>query len=169
MEDLVQAIVVQARWLGWRLAAALAILGAFWIGAGMIRRVTTRLGERADPGRRDVVMFLGQTAKVAALAVGLVSALGTLGVDVSAMVAGLGLTGFALGFALRDLLANLLAGMLILVFRPFRREDRIAVTGFEGVVSAIDFRYTTLEAEDRRILIPNSILFTNPITLERRA
>jgi small-conductance mechanosensitive channel len=89
--------------------------------------------------------------------------------DVSALVAGLGLTGFALGFACRDILSNLLAGTLILIYRPFQRNDRIAVLGFEGIVIEIGLRYTALQAEDKKILIPNSNLFTNPVTvLEKR-
>ena len=73
------------------------------------------------------------------------------------------MTGFALGFAFRDVLSNVLAGVLILLYRPFRRGDKIRVTGFEGSVTNIDLRYTTIDAADRIILIPNSNLFTNPI------
>ena len=106
-------------------------------------------------------------------AIGLITALGTLGVDVTALVAGLGLTGFALGFALKDIISNLLAGMLILAQKPFQRDDRISVQGFtpplEGVVSHVDLRDTTLEMPDRKILIPNSNLFTNPIVVFHRA
>jgi small-conductance mechanosensitive channel len=80
----------------------------------------------------------------------------------------LGLTGFALGFAFRDALSNLLAGVLILIYHPFHRTDRIAVAGFEGTVTSIDLRYTTLQDQDKIYLIPNSTLFTNPITLVRR-
>jgi small-conductance mechanosensitive channel len=96
---------------------------------------------------------------------GVITALGTAGVNVSALVAGLGLTGFALGFALRDALSNLLAGILILIYRPFKRHDRISVAGFEGIVIETDLRYTTLQGEDKRILIPNATLFTHSIVL----
>ena len=91
--------------------------------------------------------------------------MGTAGIDVSALVAGLGLTGFALGFAFRDVLSNVLAGVLILMYRPFRRGDRIAVSGLEGTVTGIDLRYTILENDGKTILIPNSNLFTNPIVV----
>jgi small-conductance mechanosensitive channel len=85
-----------------------------------------------------------------------------MGTNVSALVASLGLTGFALGFALRAL-SNLLAGILILVYCTLKIDDKIAVAGFEGTVMKIDLGYTTLQAEDARVLIPNSTLFTNPI------
>src|SRR5713226_8761533 len=93
--------------------------------------------------------------------------LSTMCVNVSALVAGLGLTGFALGFAFRDVLSNLLAGFLILLYRPFGRGDLINVTGLEGTVLHIDLRYTTLDSADQTILVPNSNLFTNPITIAK--
>ena len=76
-------------------------------------------------------------------------------------MAGLGLTGFALGFAFRDVLSNLLAGFLILLYRPFRRSDLIDVTGLEEAVAQIDLRHTILDASDNKILIPNR----NPIKI----
>jgi small-conductance mechanosensitive channel len=82
---------------------------------------------------------------------------------VSALVAGLGLTGFALGFALKDTISNLISGILILLYKPFKIGDRIKISGYEGIVVSIDLRYTELDAEGNKILIPNSKLFTNPI------
>jgi len=84
----------------------------------------------------------------------------TLGVNVSALVAGLGLTGFALGYALKDSISNLLAGILILIYRPFGINNKVKVDKNEGTVTHIDLRYTTLENETGKILIPNSKLFT---------
>ena len=80
-------------------------------------------------------------------------------------MAGLGLTGFALGFALKDTISNLLAGVLILLYRPFVIGDRLIASGYEGTVVSIDLRYTQLEGDGNRILIPNSKLFTDPITV----
>jgi small-conductance mechanosensitive channel len=99
------------------------------------------------------------------IAVGLVTALGTLGLDVSAIVASLGLTGFAVSFALKDSISNLLSGMLILIYRPFKVGDTIKVKSFEGRVSTIDLRYTRLERDGEKILVPYSLLFTNPISI----
>ena len=114
---------------------------------------------------REFLDLLRKTSRVGLLLLGLVSALGTLGVNVSALVAGLGLTGFALGFALKDALSNLLAGALLLIYRPIRSGERISVAGFTGTVVRIDLRYTVLQHEGERILIPNAVLFTNPITV----
>ena len=78
------------------------------------------VAEILRPGARAVRTTL--------IVIGFISALGTLGIDVTAMVAGLGLTGFALGFALKDVLSNAVAGVLILFYRPFALGDRIVVS-----------------------------------------
>jgi small conductance mechanosensitive channel len=90
-------------------------------------------------------------------------------VDVTALVAGLGLTGFALGFALRDAVSNLLAGIVIILYQPFRMGDRIEVDGSAGTVVGIDLRYTVLDAADRWILVPNNTLLSNSVVVYRAA
>jgi small-conductance mechanosensitive channel len=150
-----------------RVAAAAFIAAGFWVAAAATSALLRRFGgaRALDP---DLTALLGRAVHAALVAFGAVTALGTLGLDVSALVAGLGLTGFALGFALRDIISNTLAGVLILLYKPFRRGDRISVAGAEGVVSDIDLRYTTLVvAEGTRILVPNANLFTNAIRVER--
>ena len=77
------------------------------------------------------------------------------------------LTGFALGFAFRDVLSNLLAGILLLLFRPFNIGDHISVTGLEGDVAKIDLSYTVIMQPNNLVLMPNANLFTNPILVRR--
>jgi len=148
-----------------KLAASIGIMAAIWLVSCLIKRVIVRIGVSREPGKEDVFKLIGQVARLALWTFGSVTALGTVGINISALVAGLGLTGFALGFAFRDALSNLLAGILIFLYRPFQRGDQIAVVGFEGAVAAIDLRYTTLKSGDKTFLIPNSTLFTNPITI----
>lgn len=112
-----------------------------------------------------IASLLARSAKLILIIFGCISALGTLGMDVTALVASLGLTGFALGFALKDTVANLLAGILILLYRPLDIGDNIKVAGYEGRVTSIDLRYTSLKNSDQRILIPNSKLLTDPICI----
>src|SRR5690348_12891447 len=118
------------------------------------------------PHSEGLLVLLGRTAKIAVITLGVATALGTVGVNVSALVAGLGLTGFALGFAFRDVLSNLLAGILLLLFRPFGPGDHISVSGLDGEVTNIDLRYTVLKQPQKIVLIPNSNLFTNPILVD---
>lgn len=70
--------------------------------------------------------------------------------------AGLGLTGFALGYACRDALSNLLAGVLIILYQPFKT----------GRAESINFRYTVLDSEGKTVLAPNSAVFGSVITVE---
>lgn len=148
-----------------RLLLGLGVLVAFWLAAAVTLAVLRRVAARSEGGRRDVLRLAGRALYVSLLVIGIVSALGTVGINVGAMIASLGLIGFALGFALKDTLSNLLSGVMILLYRPFRIGDRIAAAGLEGIVASIDLRYTTLSAEDRRLLLPNSMLFTNTITV----
>lgn len=147
-----------------KLGAGIVIFLAFWVLAWILARMFRLFEPSQDVGRRYIIHLLGNITRVVVMTIGGVTALGTMGVNVSAIVTGLGLTGFALGFAFRDALSNILAGILILIYRPYRIRDRIAVSGFEGTVVEIDLRYTTLQGEDRVFLIPNSILFTQAIT-----
>ncbi len=150
-----------------RVSAALFIVMGAWVVARMAAALLRRFaGARAlDP---DLMTLLGRVVRFTLVVFGAVTALGTLGLDVSALVAGLGLTGFALGFALRDIISNTLAGVLILLYKPFRRGDRISVAGADGIVSDVDLRYTTLVMDEgTRVLLPNSTLFTNAIRVER--
>ena len=107
--------------------------------------------------------LLARTSSISVIILGLVTALGTLGINVTALVAGLGLTGFALGFALKDTISNLLSGILILLYQPFKLGDTIKMSDYKGNVVSIDLRYTELSNGSDRILIPNSKLFTDPI------
>jgi len=167
MDPMVVSFTTEASRLALRAVGALLLLIGFWLAGVMVQRVLARF-ERAEHARPDVIALLGQIAKGTLIVLGVVTTLGTMGVNVTALVAGLGLTGFALGFAFRDVLSNLLAGLLLLVYRPFARHDLISVTGYEGTVAGVDLRYTTLQHEDGKVLIPNSILFTNPIQLRSR-
>jgi small-conductance mechanosensitive channel len=147
-----------------RLVTGLVVWLVFWGVALAAQRLVDRLG-RVRGVDTELVSLLGRIAKIGLLTFGAITACGTLGIDVTALVAGLGLTGFALGFALKDIISNALSGMLILIYKPFRRGDRIAVTGFEGTVQEINLRYTILDDNQKKIFIPNANLFTNPVTV----
>jgi small-conductance mechanosensitive channel len=156
-----------ARMMGWgtKLLISLLIFFGFAITSLIVKKIICRARAHADPQKEEVLTLLGSIARIALLVFGFVTALGTLGINVSALVAGLGLTGFALGFAFRDALSNVLAGVMILLYHPFYRGDRVAIIGLEGQVTGINLRYTTLQDEGRIFLIPNSILLTNAISL----
>lgn len=156
--------VIGMKWLG-----GFVVFLLFWALSLLARKIIRRIARRLPEGKREVVELLASLVQFLFLILGIVSALGTIGMDVSALVASLGLTGFALGFALKDALSNLLAGILILFYQPFQRQDHIKVGAFTGQVQEMNLRYTTLKNPDGEIyLIPNSTLLTNTIVLKEK-
>jgi len=128
----------------------------------VINRWTAALTEEAA-----LVGLLGTAAKYTIFGLGCVSALSGLGFHVQSILAGIGLTGFAVGFALKDALANIIAGVFILLYKPFKLGQDITVSSFKGKVKDIDLRYTHLENETDVALIPNSVLFTTLISISK--
>ena len=146
--------------------AGLAIFVAFLIAASLVRRIFDRLARGVEEHRRPLVGLAAQTARYVIITAGLITALGTMGIDVSALIAGLGRTGFALGYACRDALSNLLAGVLIILYQPFKPGQTITVSGKTGRVESVNFRYTELSAEGKAVLVPNSAVFGSVIIVE---
>jgi len=140
--------------------ASIAIFILFWISGIFTQFLITRLANKRGLNP-ELLKLIGRTAKIGLIIFGLVTALGTIGINVSALVAGLGLT----GFALKDVVSNLIAGSMILLHRPFKVHDIIGVAGHEGKVINIDLRYKTIEADGKKVLIPNSTLFTKEISI----
>ena len=82
------------------------------------------------------------------------------------IISSLGIGSVAIGFAFKDILQNLLAGILLLINRPYRRGDQIVVKDFEGTVEHIQSRAPLIRTYDgRRVIIPNSDVCTSPVTV----
>jgi small conductance mechanosensitive channel len=148
-----------------RLVAALFVLAIGWLLAWLVRRVVNRLEHHLATEHHNLLRLLQQIGYIAIMIAATITALATLGVNVTALVASLGLIGFALGFALKDALSNLISGIMILLYRPFSLGDTIAVGGQEGEVIAIDLRYTALAGKGRTLFIPNSKLFSENVAI----
>jgi small-conductance mechanosensitive channel len=151
-----------------KLTTGLIVFMAFWLGGIVAGRVIVRVGT-ARKIDASLSHLLGRSAKIALVLFGAISGLGTCGIDVSALVAGLGLTGFALGFALKDIISNTLAGALVIIYKPFQVDDQITVASLRGTVKEIDLRYTTLDAEGKKVFVPNAMVFNSAVTVEPAA
>jgi len=154
-----------------RLLSAALVLLIFWGIGRLAYRLIVRL-PKLEARAPELTHLIARCVKLCLVLFGIVTALGTMGIEVSALVAGLGLTGFAFGFALRDIISNTLSGVLIIFFRPFKQGDRISVfsnLAFEGQVVEINLRYTVLDTDEKLIFVPNSILFTNVVTVRKAA
>ena len=127
----------------------------------MVRRITTK-----HRHARNLGLVLGRLSQGIIVLIGLFIALSIVIPSFKAgdLVQLLGISGVAIGFAFRDILQNFLAGILILLTEPFHIDDQIVFKGFEGTVENIQTRATTIRTYDgRRIVIPNSELFTNSL------
>ena len=155
-----------------RLAVALAVLLIFWLFGRGLRRLVRRLGQGKDI-EASIIGLVAGSIQIALLMIGTLFALGTVGIDITAMVAGLGLTGLALSLALKEVLTNVLSGILVVAYKPFREGDVISLatapmtTPLEGTVREINLRFTRLEAEGRRIYVPNGLILINAVVVRQ--
>lgn len=144
--------------------AALLVLGLFWLLATGLRRALRTVFKRVIEDR-TVESLVEQATFYAVWTLGLVVAVDALGFQPQTVVTGLGLTGLALGFALKDIISNFVSGLLILALRPFELGDQIVVGETEGSVERIELRATAIRTYDGRlVLVPNAELFTSRVT-----
>ena len=148
------------------LVLAIGIFILFWISGTIFKKIVRRIMDEKSP-HVNISRVLASIVKNLMLIVGMITGLGTLGVDISAIVAGLGLTGFAFGFAFKDMLSNFISGILIFIHEPFKLGDSIEVEGKTGKVIDINLRYVTIESENQKILVPNSISVSKVIAIKR--
>lgn len=149
------------------LVLALIVFAIFFFTARTLKRVVRQL-TRSHRQARNLGLVLGRLAQGATILAGLFIALSIVvpSIKASDLVQLLGISGVAIGFAFRDILQNFLAGILILLTEPFQIDDQIVFKNFEGTVEQIQTRATMIRTYDgRRIVIPNSELFTNAVTV----
>lgn len=121
----------------------------------------------------ELTILINKIIKTIIYLIGIVTILAELGVNISTLLASLGIGGLALSFALKDALTNIISGIIIIAYRPFMIGDKISLKGassgsvFEGKVTDINFRYVTIEAEDSIILVPNSTAVSTPVIVKK--
>ncbi len=131
-----------------------------------VQRAVERIVGR-DVERRELARLLGRSARYGVLVAALIIVLAIFEQTaiVASFVASLGIVGLVIAFALQDITKNFAAGVLLLILRPFRLDDRIKVRDFEGRVVDISLRATTLHTGDgTEVLVPNADVYTSPIT-----
>lgn len=108
--------------------------------------------------------FAISTSRKAVMLFGILIALSQMGIDIGPMLAGLGVAGFVVGFALKDTLSNFASGMMILLYRPFDVGDAVEVDGVVGKVKAMTLVSTTvLTFDNQQLMIPNNNIWGNTI------
>ena len=125
-----------------------------------VRRVMIRRNEDTE-----LTVMITRLVRWLVIGLGILLALEQAGQDVTTLLTGLGILGFTVGFALQDISANLVSGILLLFEQPFDIGDSIEVAGYTGTVKTINLRATEmLTLEGLLVLIPNREVFTNTIT-----
>ncbi len=138
-------------------AILILIIGRIVAGAvrGGLRKVMTK--RDVDPG---LIGFVCSLAYAAIIVITVIATLAKFGVQTAGFVAILGAAGFAVGFALQGSLSNFAAGVMLLIFRPFKVGDFIEAAGIAGSVKDIQVFSTTMATPDNvRITVPNAKLY----------
>jgi small conductance mechanosensitive channel len=146
------------------LAVALVLLLMFAGIGWAVQRTLLGWGKQRD--RENLGAVLGSFVKWVVIVIGLLVSLIIVipTFKPGDLIAGLGIGSVAIGFAFKDILQNWLAGLLLLIRRPFRVGDEIVVNGYEGKVEWIETRATMIRTYDgRRAIIPNADVFTNAV------
>lgn len=144
-------------------AFAILIVFGFYLAARLIRRLSTKelRRVRADP---QVALLVSRMSYLAVLLAGLIAAFTYLFGNPTLVFGGFGFLALAFSLAFQDILKNFIAGIFLLIERPFRLGDEITVDNHTGVVENIEMRTTTLRTSDgEQVLTPNSLVYTGTI------
>jgi small-conductance mechanosensitive channel len=152
----------QLGWFGAKITLALAIAAVALFVAARVRSTINYIFRRHN---RDLglAILLGRLGFFGILFVGLLLVLPVFGLNATVLFATFGVAGLAVSLAMQDVLRNAIAGIYLLLERPFRPGDVIKVRDFVGVVETVNLRTTTLRADGEIVYIPNSILIAEAL------
>lgn len=146
------------------LAGAAIMIALTWLVAIGVRYAAFSWAQRTE-GDHNTEILIGRLGYGGVWVIGTVIALGVLGLDFGALLGALGLTSVAIGFSLKDVLSNYISGVILLAARPFRLGDQVVIEAYEGTITQIQLRGTTLKTYDGRVVyIPNQEVFSASIT-----
>ena len=145
------------------LQTVIVILGAFSLVKILNRLVLRLTGDGAEDKKR-IMRNVQRFLQLVVYSTAVILILWIFEVNVTGLVAGLGVGALVIGFALKDIIENWISGLLIISGKTFRIGDVILVGTLKGVVTEISLRTTTLKTYDRNdIIIPNSLLVKEKI------
>ena len=142
-------------------------LGIFVAGRWLARGIVALIKRLLARGRFDPILanFVTSILNGVLLLVVVIAALDRLGVNTTSLVALIGAAGLAIGLALQDSLKNFAAGVMLIVFRPFKAGDFVEAGGTQGVVERINIFSSTFSTPDNReIIVPNGAIYAGVIT-----
>jgi len=145
----------------WAINIAFAI-AIFVVGKIVIKMVVGLLGKVLRRSKMDemLVNFILSISNAVLLLVVIVAALDRLGVDTTSLIAIVGAAGLAIGLSLQDSLKNFAAGVMLLLFKPFKAGDFIEAAGVSGIVEDISIFNSSMRTGDNRaIIVPNGAIY----------
>jgi small conductance mechanosensitive channel len=152
--------------LVFRLIIIVLILFVFSRLAGVVQNLT-RKALSSSKVRLSALLsdMIVATARNLVVILGILIALSQVGISLGPLLAGLGIAGFIIGFALQDTLSNFASGMLILIYRPFDVGDFVQAGGVTGKVSHMSIVNTTFKTIDNQVqVVPNNLIWSGVIT-----
>lgn len=147
----------------WIVALIILVIGL--LAAKLSKRWLNAILNRSRV-RDDLLLknFFSRSVSVAIIISAILIALDCINIPITSFIAGLGITGIILGFALRDTFASFAAGLLLLIYRPFRAGELIEVEGAQGIVeelTIVNMQMTTTDGV--RVILPNSKVWGSKI------
>jgi small conductance mechanosensitive channel len=149
-----------------RLLLVLLILFAFFQLAKLVQKGVSRaLGSARVSISSLLRTMIVSSVRNLVMMVGILIAISQLGVSLGPLLAGLGIAGFIIGFALQDSLSNFASGMMILMYRPFDVGDVVDAGGVRGKVNHMSLVNTTfMTLDNQRLIVPNNLIWQSVIT-----
>lgn len=146
------------------IVGALTIIVIALFFSGWVKRTITRTPQRVKHFDPTLASFFGNVAKYLVLIVAAITVLGVFGVQTTSMAALIGAAGLAIGLALQGTLSHLAAGVMLVLFRPFKVGDFVEAAGESGTVTEISLFNTELTTPDNiKVIVPNSDVFSGTI------
>ena len=150
------------------IVTGLLVILLFYILAKGIRYISRRSLKRMKASEH-AARITARLVFIAVMVVGVLVSLGVMGVNAGALVASLGLVSVGIGFALKDVIENFIAGLIIIFQRPFLVGDFICLGGVEGTVEDVRVRDTVIVMLDgRQVFVPNSRIFSSEVINNNR-
>lgn len=164
IQDILQMVYAVLATYGINVVGALIIIVVGFMVAGWARRALERALNRSGKMDATLVRFFGSLLRYAIIGFVIIAALQRFGVEATSLVAVFGAAGLAIGLALQGTLSNVAAGVMLLMFRPFKIGDFVDIAGQTGTVKEVGLFTTELASGDNvKIIMPNGQIWGSAI------
>lgn len=156
MEEIMVTLQSLLAVYGLKIIAAILIIVIGRFVAGLLKKLISRLLRKSNV-EETLVSFIASLSYVAMMAFIIIAALGRLGIQTASFVAVVGAAGLAVGLAMQGSLSNFAAGVLMIIFKPYKVGDFVEAAGATGVVQEIGIFTSIIKTPDnKKIIVPNS-------------